>query len=159
MRPVVIRPLRRGDERGVRRVVEAVLREHGLWRSHIPYMGDLEDPRRSYARPGGFLVAVSGGRIVGCGGISPRGSRGSLQRMYLLKPWRGLGLGRRILEKLLASSRRRGLEALTLETAPRLKAAIALYRGYGFKRVKSQAGDCCSVKMRLRLAAYSSGHL
>lgn len=149
-----IRRFRKADARAVRRLVEAVLREHGLWRSHIPFMSDLEDVARAYRRPGDFLVVEAGRRIVGSGGVLPCGrGRGSLQRMYLLKAWRGRGLGRAVLERLLASSRERGLKELTLETAPRLKPAIALYRAYGFSRIRSLATDCCSVKMRLRLAA------
>lgn len=132
--------------------MEAVLREYGLWRSHIPFLGDLAEMGRAYRRPGAFLVVTAGGRVVGCGGLSPStAKKASLQRMYLLKPYRGRGLGRRVLDRLLARARASKLRFVTLETAPRLKDAVALYERSGFRRIKSLATDCCSVKMRLSL--------
>lgn len=125
-------------------LVEEVLREHGLWGSHKKQLDDLEDPGRSYLR---FLVVEAGGRVVGCGGLAPEGH---IQRMYLLKKWRGQGLGRALLAKLIAGARTRRLKRLKLETAPRLKAAIALYERAGFSQVAT-GSDCCSVKMAFHL--------
>lgn len=144
MAPARLRAWRPSDARAVRRLVETVLREHGLWASHKPGLDDLLRPRAVYAA---LLVVEAGGRVVGCGGLT---KDGAVQRMYLLKPWRGRGLGAALLTALIARARKRGLTRLRLETAPRLKAAIALYRSFGFEQT-AIGSDCCSVKMSLPL--------
>lgn len=142
--PVLIRAYRPGDAPAVRSLVEEVLREHGLWGSHKTQLGDLEAPRRHYLA---FLIVEAGGKAVGCGGLTPSGF---IQRMYLLEKWRGRGLGRKLLQKLRARARKAGLKTLRLETAPRLKTAIALYRSAGFFQAAT-GPDCCSVKMKFHL--------
>ncbi len=71
---------------------------------------------------------------VGCVGLYPTG-QGSceIRKMYLLKPHRGAGLGKRLLEHALDEAKARGFTHVTLETASVLAEAIALYEQYGFR--------------------------
>jgi putative acetyltransferase len=73
--------------------------------------------------------------------------------MYIEKAARGHGLGRRLLEDLLAAARRGGFQEVWLETNSGLAEAIALYRKYGFLPVESDPHlPECDVAYLLRLA-------
>jgi len=91
---------------------------------------DLIPPR------GSFLVASVDGEPVACGVVKTiLPGVGSLKRMWVADPVRGLGIGRRILEALEAQARELGLLTLQLETNQTLHEAIRLYRSAGFREV------------------------
>ena len=54
--------------------------------------------------------------------------------MYVRPPFRGLGLGKRMLGELAAHARSRGVRLLRLETGVDQTEAIGLYEGFGFRR-------------------------
>ena len=55
-----------------------------------------------------------------------------LRKMYLLREYRGRGLGKRMLEDAIARAKQMGFREMVLETASELVEAIALYKSYGF---------------------------
>jgi putative acetyltransferase len=57
--------------------------------------------------------------------------------MYLEKSARGTGLGKRLLENLLAAARSNGFAEVWLETNSTLVKAISLYKKYGFQLLDS----------------------
>jgi N-acetylglutamate synthase-like GNAT family acetyltransferase len=123
------------DGGSIRAVVLAVLGEYGLSPDPQGLDTDLVDVASSYvARGGCFRVVVSAdGRIVGCGGLYPLGSRDAeIRKMYLLPEARGRGLGRALLENLIGAAREREFDRVIVETASVLKEAISLYRQRGF---------------------------
>ncbi len=62
-------------------------------------------------------------------------------RWFVLDPaLRGHGLGRRLLDELLATAPRLGYERVWLETFGDLEAAAHLYRDHGFELVSSEEG-------------------
>jgi len=85
---------------------------------------------------GAFLAAYLNGEPVGCGAvrrISP--DECEIKRMYVVPAARGRGIGRRIVEALLAEARRLGAKRVVLETGPRQPEAIALYSRAGFVEI------------------------
>ena len=85
---------------------------------------------------GAFLVATVEGEPVACGAVKRIATGiGSLKRMWVAEPARGLGLGRRLLAALEAEARALGLGTLRLETNRTLREAIALYRSAGYVEV------------------------
>jgi GNAT superfamily N-acetyltransferase len=136
---VSIRDFRPADRAAVTVIVHSVLREYGLQPDGASVDADLDDiPGHYFDRGGVFRVlADQNGRVVGCGGLRPlRGGSVELRKMYLLPALRGRGLGRRLLEDLIAAARRLGFSRVELETASVLREAIGLYRSFGFKPVK-----------------------
>lgn len=124
-----------GDEAAIRFVVATVMAEYGLSADLESNDADLADIVASYAARGGsFRVVVSAeGGIVGCGGLYPIDERDAeIRRMYFLPAARGHGLGRELLEELIAFAKERRFERVVLETASVLTAAISLYRRRGF---------------------------
>ncbi len=63
------------------------------------------------------------------------GGTGELKRMYVRPPWRGRGLSRQVLVALERAAEELGLRRLVLETGLRQTAALALYRGAGYRRI------------------------
>lgn len=143
-----LRPAVFEDQRAVLRVVEAVLRELGLWEEHKGRgLEDLLALPASY-EGGAFLVLEDRGKVVGCGGLMPLDAdTAAVQRMYFLPSYRGRGLGRKLLEALLERARKLGFRDAVLETSPRFYEAIALYDRLGFEPVVSPCGGCCNVRM------------
>ena len=88
-------------------------------------------PPRGY-----FVLATLHGEPVGCGALKCHRDFGEIKRMWVAASSRGLGIGRRILERLEALARRRHIPVVRLETNKSLKEAQALYRGSGYREVR-----------------------
>jgi len=83
-----------------------------------------------------FFVARQDGVPAGCGGVQLFGREyAEVKRMYVRPEFRGLGIGRRILERLTAHAREHGMPVLRLETGIHQTEAIALYEREGFRQI------------------------
>jgi putative acetyltransferase len=135
-----IRPAISSDSPAVQGLVFTVLAEYGLKGDPEGTDSDLKDIEESYLKPGGMfeVIETNEGRVVGSVGVYPKGDGvGELRKMYLLKEARGQGWGKRLLEDALDFARSRGFRCLELETASCLIEAVALYRRYGFREIKT----------------------
>jgi putative acetyltransferase len=83
-----------------------------------------------------FFVTRHDGAAAGCGGVKFFGREfAELKRMYVRPQFRGLGLGRLMLEHLTAHVWQQGIRVLRLETGIHQHEAIALYERAGFRRI------------------------
>ena len=126
------------DASAIFAVVAAVMGEYGLSSDLEGNDADLRDFVAAYrGRGGSFRVVTSNeGEVVGCAGLYPIDERhAEIRRMYLLPRARGHGIGRKLLEELIALAKERHFERVVLETASVLKEAISLYRNRGFVQV------------------------
>ncbi len=82
-----------------------------------------------------FFVTRYKNELAGCGGlrIYP-GEYGEVKRMYVRPAYRGLGLGKAMLDHLGRYAQQHGLDRLRLETGIYQVEAIGLYERYGFQR-------------------------
>jgi putative acetyltransferase len=83
-----------------------------------------------------FLIArrAGDGRAVGCAALKLHGEGyGEVKRMFVAPSERGLGLGRRLLERVEAEARAAGLGLLRLETGVAQPEALGLYRAAGYR--------------------------
>ena len=72
---------------------------------------------------------------AGCGGLKIyAGEYAEVKRMYVRPAYRGLGLGKAMLNHLGNYAQERGVECLRLETGIYQVEAIGLYERYGFQR-------------------------
>jgi DNA-binding MarR family transcriptional regulator/N-acetylglutamate synthase-like GNAT family acetyltransferase len=91
---------------------------------------------------GAFLVASVDGEAVACGAVKTIApGTGSLKRMWVAPPMRGLGIGRRMLAALEGQARELGLTTLRLETNRALVEAQELYRRAGYAAVEPFSVD------------------
>ena len=84
---------------------------------------------------GFFLLATLNGEPVGCGAIKCSVDRAEIKRMWVAPSCRGVGIGRRLLERLEQIARKRGMMRLRLETNRALPEAQSLYRRSGYHEV------------------------
>jgi ribosomal protein S18 acetylase RimI-like enzyme len=83
-----------------------------------------------------FFVSRSDGRPAGCGGVLIVGQEyAEIKRMWVRPAFRGRGLGRLMLDHLVAHARARGLTVIRLETGIHQQEAIELYERSGFRRI------------------------
>ncbi len=122
----------------IKQLVFSVLTEFGLTPDPEGLDEDLNDVESTYLASGGlFEVVESGdGAIVGTAGLVIRtDGKAELRKMYLRKDFRGRGLGRILLERMLNHARAKGVRVVELETNSSLQSAVRLYRAYGFELV------------------------
>jgi putative acetyltransferase len=83
-----------------------------------------------------FFVVRHDGIPVGCGGVKLFGTAyGEIKRMYVRPQFRGLGLGKLMLQHLADYARQQGVAVLRLETGIYQPEAVGLYERYGFQRI------------------------
>ena len=89
-------------------------------------------------RPGNgvFVIAMAGGRHLGCGAIRRIDHEtAELKRMYVRPEARNRGVARAVLRALEKEARGLGSTRLVLETGVRQLAAMALYKKEGYRDI------------------------
>jgi GNAT superfamily N-acetyltransferase len=77
-------------------------------------------------------VAESDGSIAGLAGLIVDGSRGEIEPVVVAAGHRGRGIGRALVEAVVAEARRRGLRQLKVRPVARNEAALAFFQRSGF---------------------------
>src|SRR5262245_53502045 len=86
------------------------------------------------------LVAVADGRVVGWASLNSFNARPAYDHVadfsvYVERGWRGRGVGRRLLERIIETGRGLAYHKLVLSAFPWNAAGLALYERMGFQRV------------------------
>ena len=84
---------------------------------------------------GFFVLATLNDEPVGCGAMKCHATHGEIKRMWVAPSSRGLGIGKRILDRLEDLARERRLPVLRLETNKALTEAQSLYKSSGYREV------------------------
>jgi putative acetyltransferase len=94
-----------------------------------------------YAQPSGRLaLALVDEQPAGCIALRRIDERqAELKRLYVRPSFRGLGLGRALLEWMMNEARSAGYAELVCDTMQVMRDALALYERMGFKRGKPYA--------------------
>ena len=127
--------------------VRRLVRAHGDARAATPGVEYVyEDAARMpgpYAPPrGGIWLAVASEVGVGCVALRPLGDGvAEVKRMFVDAEWRGCGVGRALMDAVIAGARARDHETLRLGTLDDMHAAQALYRSLGFTPVERYRPD------------------
>ena len=87
-----------------------------------------------------YLAAEKAGRLAGYGAVCVIAGEGEIQRIAVLEEFRRQGLGRKLLDAMVAAARNRGARAMTLEVRESNDPAIKLYFSAGF-RTEAQRKD------------------
>jgi ribosomal protein S18 acetylase RimI-like enzyme len=121
-------------------VVRTLFQEYaGTLPVDLAYQGfadELASLPGDYGAPTGalFLAETADGTCVGCAALrrGPEAGVGEIKRLYVRPGVRGLGIGERLSQAVIAAARRAGYTALVLDTLPTMAAAQELYRRLGF---------------------------
>ena len=116
---------RAGEEFGVSFDIEAML------------VGDMAELGKFMPPAGRLLLAEWQAHMAGIAGLRALDdSTAEVKRMYVRPAARHQGVGRSLLEGLLAEARRVGYQRVCLDSARFMTAAHALYRSAGFREIE-----------------------
>lgn len=142
-----IRTIQPQDNPALAQIIRSTLKEFGASKPGTVYYDPTTDALyQLFQTPGSvYYVAEANGTLVGGGGIYP--SNGlpektcELVKMYLLPEVRGIGLGKRLIEKCLQFAKEAGYESVYIETMPELKQALHTYEKFGFEYLSHPLGN------------------
>ena len=85
-----------------------------------------------------YCLVEADGEPMGCIAMQKLDeSRCEMKRLYIRPAYRGHGIARHLVERLLDDARQDGYEAMVLDTFPFLGHALHLYRDMGFYEISS----------------------
>jgi len=122
---------------------EIIQRDYGLeFDAEAMVASDLSDQVKFHPPDGRFYLALYGDQIAGVGCLKKLEERvGEIQRMYVPTSFRGKGIGRAIVNRLIDDARSIGYRQLKLESLEFLAAAHSLYRSVGFLEIDPYADN------------------
>ncbi|MFL5788407.1 MAG: GNAT family N-acetyltransferase, partial [Flavisolibacter sp.] len=92
-----------------------------------------------------YYVAEFNGMIVGGAGIFPSpglpNDTCELVKMYLLSEFRGIGLGKKMINQAISFAKAEGFKNIYIETMNELKNALAAYQKLGFEYIPCSLGN------------------
>lgn len=99
-----------------------------------------------------FVFARVGGEIVGTVGAYFEDGQATIVGLYLRKEFRGMGLGKKLVQEIIKEIQVRGIGKVKLDVRPTQKTARALYQSLGFtyaseKETKHQDGEIPELRM------------
>ena len=92
-----------------------------------------------YAPPNGrLLLAMDNGEVAGCVASRPLDNEiCEMKRLFVREKFQGSGLGRELIEKLIAEAKLSGYKKMRLDSwIPRMGKAIEMYRRHGFYEIE-----------------------
>lgn len=145
----IIREIKPSDNAAMAVVIREVILEMGAPMVGTAYEDKATDQMfETYQKPKAtYFVLEHNRKIVGGAGIAQldnyEGNTCELQKMYFSPIARGKGLGTKMISKCLEKAKEYGFESCYLETLPYMKAAVKLYKKYGFTNLEKPMGNTC----------------
>ena len=119
------------------------------------FEAEVADLPGAYAPPGGALVlALVEGQAAGCAALRRfDAQRCEAKRLYVRPRFRGLGMGRALLDWVIAEARTMGYREMVGDTIPQMAVALAMYDRAGFERTGpyAEAPTPGAIYLRLKL--------
>jgi len=102
------------------------------------FQKELSDLPGDYGPPdGSLLLAMEGQQAFGCGALRKLyADTCEMKRLYLKSAYRGSGIGKALVRKLIEEARHKGYAAILLDTLDNLKTAMGIYESLGFVRIE-----------------------
>jgi L-amino acid N-acyltransferase YncA len=132
-----IRAMTRGDWQAVEAIyAEGIATRQATFETATPTWADFDTGRL----PGHRLVAIDGDGVVGWAAVSPTSARecyaGVVEHsVYVSSDARGRGVGRALMEALVASTDEAGIWTIQTSIFPENDASVALHERVGFRVV------------------------
>jgi ribosomal protein S18 acetylase RimI-like enzyme len=106
-----------------------------------------------YAPPAGRLaIALVDGQPAGCVALRPfDAERCEAKRLWVRPEFRGRGIGRALLDWVIAEARAAGYREMVGDTMPAMAQALGMYDRYGFERTGPYAQNPTPGAIFLRL--------
>jgi len=157
MKSIQIRQIQINDNQQIASIIREVLTEYGgNMKGTAYYDSDTDNMSSAYKNDGQiYFVALLNDELVGgCGIQQLKGDDATyceLQKLYILKKARGLGVGKMLTEKCLQFAENYGYKFCYLETLPNMIEAQNIYLKFNFQYLSQQIGNTghnsCNVWM------------
>lgn len=103
------------------------------------YQNEINDLEGKYRPPASamFIAKLEDNREVGCCGFSPLNLRYAceIKRLFVLPEARGHKIAQALMSTIILAAKDAGYEKMYLDTLPTMRAAINLYKAFGFEQV------------------------
>jgi ribosomal protein S18 acetylase RimI-like enzyme len=123
--------------------VRAIFREYesslGLDLCFQGFEDELKNLPGKYSAPDGRLyLATVDDAIAGCIALRPLDSNAcEMKRLFVRQEFRGLSIGRILIERVIDDARDIGYATMRLDTfPPKMGKAVQLYESYGFREIE-----------------------
>jgi len=122
-------------------IAAGLFREYQTWLDvdlcFQDFEAELVNVANMYARPRGTIyIASVDGEDIGVGALRPvSDTRCEMKRVFIRESARGLGLGKRIIDLLIAHGKLAGYTSMVLDTLPKLETAQGIYKALGFQEI------------------------
>ena len=138
-----VEPATTADAAQVIELIGRVFVEYGFIFDRGMEVPDLLEFASHYLPPkGAFFVIRIGEAVVGSVGIERlEGATAEIHRLYVDRSFRGQGMGRALVEAVLAWCRNESLKRLVLWSDTRFERAHVLYERMGFRKTGERALD------------------
>lgn len=135
---IQIRPVRSADDlRAIVELFQAYASSLEIDLSYQDFAAEMAAMPGKYAPPRGELLLAcdrGDGTPLGCVGLRPLPTDGccEMKRLYICPSARGRGLGRTLIDAIIAEAERIGYREMRLDTLSTMAEAISLYEAAGF---------------------------
>ncbi len=145
---VEIRPIAPDDDEKISVVIRQVMSEFGAEGNGMsigdPEVDGMHEAYRQ--KQSAYFVAFKGTKLLGGAGIAPLVHSGDrdvceLRKMYIRPSGRGMGLGRKLMDRCLEAAREMGYRQVYLETLDNMFHARHLFEKYGFRYLDAPLGE------------------
>ncbi len=120
-----------------------IFREYEAWLGLDLCFQGFEDELKNlpgkYSSPRGRLyLAEVNGDVAGCIALRPLESNVcEMKRLFVRDEFRGMQIGKQLIERLIADAKEIGYDAMRLDTfPPKMGKAVRLYESYGFHAIE-----------------------
>lgn len=120
-----------------------LFREYEMWLDvdlcFQSFEEELENlPGKYFAPEGGLFLATVDGKLAGCIAFRKIDDKTcEMKRLFVREGFRGLKIGKNLIEKLFEKARDAGYKSVLLDTlADKMPSAIRLYKSFGFTTTK-----------------------
>ena len=147
VKAIRIRTIQPEDNPALEEIIKSIFPEFGMPLVGTAYEdSDTTNMYSAFNEPGSaYFVLEREGDVLGGAGIKPLvgGEKGicELQKMYFKQEVRGMGFGRKMLNRCLETAIEMGYQKCYLESATALKAAINMYEKNGFQYLNNRMGN------------------
>jgi ribosomal protein S18 acetylase RimI-like enzyme len=107
---------------------------------NINFNEDLNNIEEQY-KDGQFLLAIHKEKLIGTGALIYNGETGQIVRMSVDKNYRNLGIGKKLLDKLIEHALKSNTKKILVETTKDWESAVNFYKKYGFKFLNYKDDD------------------
>ncbi|MCE3296720.1 MAG: acetyltransferase [Crocinitomicaceae bacterium] len=161
MEKIVYRLVQPGDNAELAAMIRGVLEEFGVNQPGTVYTDPTTD--RLYELfaevKAPYRLALDGEKIIGACGLYPTPGLPKdcveLVKFYVNSAYRGLGIGKKLMNMSLEDAKNLGYTSVYLESLPQLNTAVGMYEKAGFEHIPERLGEsghfACNILMLKKL--------